>query len=377
MADLKDPEETEFIHKLAMKFLPALTADAVREMEQHGFTPSDLFGDNFKEILIHLPGLRRVAGEYSLTKALQKAAEEDLFLKRHGIRFVYLGDDDYPPLLREIPDAPIGLFVLGTADMTGTENLAMVGTRRCTQYGIDFCRNLTSELATILPGVTIVSGLAHGIDTAAHSGAISAGLKTWAVVAHGLDMIYPAANRELASTIIKKGGAIITEYPSGERIFRNNFLQRNRIVAGLCPTTIVVESEVKGGAMSTANTAFSYSREVVAVPGRYTDRASGGCNKLIHDNKATIYESAQRIVSLSGWQPAGTEETESRPLFPELDGPEKIIYELMAKENTEPMTVDRLVQQTGLKAHQLLAALTELEFSGLVSRLPGSRYTLQ
>lgn len=225
------------------------------------------------------------------------------FVNCHNIRTLFLTDSCYPPLLSEAVDAPVLLFVLGNADLSATPAVSLVGTRRCTAYGTNFCKQFVTELAPQFPGADIISGLAYGIDAAAHTAALENNLQTVAVVAHGLDMIYPAAHRDLASRIIASGGAVVSEYPTGVKPLQGNFLKRNRIVAGLSELTIVAESEVRGGAMSTANLAFSYSREVMALPGRASDISSSGCNLLISREKARIYISMPETIKLMGWKP--------------------------------------------------------------------------
>ena len=371
--------EGEYRSRLALMFLDCITAESVWTLEEYGVSAEELLDPERGPLPHPLDVFDRHISRADRIGALEKADQEIRFMERHDVRFLSLLSSEYPPLLREIPDAPVGLFVLGEDDLSVIRNLAIVGTRKCTQYGLQFCNQFVEGLSEQIPDTRIVSGLAYGIDTGGHDAALSCGLKTWAVVAHGLDTIYPAANRDLAARIVRSGGLIITEYPSGTRIFRNNFLHRNRIVAGLCPATLVVESEIKGGAMSTANTAFSYSREVFALPGRYTDLCSEGCNHLIASEKASIYTGVKALIDRLGWVSATKKQKIRLPehtLFPQLAGAEKVLYDIMQKQNTEEFTVDKLAAISSLKAYEIMAALTELEFAGLVSRLPGSRYRL-
>ncbi len=189
-------------------------------------------------------------------------------------------------------------------------------------------------------------------------------------------MIYPSAHRELARRIIRQGGAIVSEYPFDSQPYRQRFLERNRIVAALADVTVVAESDIKGGAMSTANTAFSYSRDVMALPGRVTDKLSSGCNHLIRKEKARIITGAADLVELCGWQPLDFKiDTSQRNLFPELEGEPKLIYETLKYEK-EPMQTDRLHQLTLIPIARMLALLGEMEFDGIVIRHPGSRYSI-
>lgn len=285
-------------------------------------------------------------------------------------------DDDYPTRLYAVEDAPIFIYVLGAADLVSRHIISVVGTRKPTAYGIGFSGSLVKDLATYFPDLIVVSGLAFGIDAAAHRGALEAGVTTIGVVAHGLNMIYPAAHRDLARSIIQQGGALISEYPFDSQPYRQRFLERNRIVAGISDVTVVVESDIKGGAMSTANTAFSYSRDVMALPGRISDKLSSGCNHLIRKQKAHIITSPADLIELTGWQPLDLKiDTSQRNLFPELDGDTKIIYEAL-RFSQEPLTTDRLHMLTLIPMPQLMSILGEMEFDGIIIRHPGNRYSI-
>lgn len=235
---------------------------------------------------------------------------------------------------------------------------------------------LINELAPLFPDLCIISGLAYGIDSIAHTAAIEAGRATGAVLAHGLDTLYPAAHRNLAKDILRHGGSLISEYPSGVTPYRSRFLERNRIVASMTDATLVIESEIKGGAMSTAHTAFSYNRDVFAVPGRPTDIMSSGCNHLIRKNKAHILTGVTDFIEDMNWRPSGIKmDSRQRCLFPELEGDTKLVYDCM-RFRREPMTPDAIHTATILPIPKVMAALGEMEFDGIVSRLAGNRYEL-
>ena len=297
-------------------------------------------------------------------------------ISSHNITPLFLLDEDYPERLSEVEDAPITLYKLGDADLDSQEVCAVVGTRRPSPYGVEFCNRLIEELSIYFNEALIVSGLAFGIDATAHKKALDKELPTVAVVAHGLNMIYPAEHRNLAKEIIRKGGAILSEYPFGVKPFRGNFLARNRIVAALSDVTLVIESAIKGGAMSTANFAFSYSREVMALPGRATDELSAGCNLLIRKQKASLLSSVADIIEVTDWAPLNVKVSpQQRNLFPELEGDSKKIYESL-KFQSDPVLVDKICYETGLAAAKVMAALGELEFDGIVIRHPGNRYSI-
>ena len=368
---------SENICKLATVFLEGLTSEMVQKFPELGIDAETFFTISDPELKAMIGNVKNTDfGMYKREEALARARKEWEFMERHGIKMLYIHDDDYPPRLAEIALAPKVLFVLGNTDFTTEHMISIVGTRRCTQAGMDFCRNFVEELAPLFPDLWVISGLAYGIDSIAHMAALKAGRPTGAVLAHGLDTIYPAAHRNLAKDIISQGGALISEYPAGVTPYRSRFLERNRIVASLSDAVLVVESEIKGGAMSTANTAFSYSREVFAVPGRPSDIMSSGCNHLIRKNKAHIITSATDFMEDMDWRPSGIKlEPRQRCLFPELEGDAKIIYDCIRFQR-EPMTPDAIHSATTLPIAKVMAALGELEFDGIVARLAGNRYEL-
>lgn len=354
---------------------PGVDAQVVRRMCDRGISCADFFKCGMQTLAAAL-GVR--FEEECRIKAIFRAREEIEFVTRHSIRVLFLTDDDYPFLLRETPDAPVLLYVLGTADLNSAHIFNVVGTRRCTSYGSTFADRFVTDMAAYFPDAVVVSGLAYGIDSAAHESALRNGVKTVAILAHGLHMIYPARHRDLARRILEAGGALVSEYPSGVRPFQRNFLERNRIVAGMCEFTVVVESEVRGGAMSTANQAFSYSREVVAVPGRTTDAASSGCNHLISRQKAHIYTGIPDLFSILQWKIPAIDVSANllQPnLFPELEGDSAVIYEFLRRQSGA-VSADEVHMATKLSMPALMGVLTELEFEGVIARLPGNRYEL-
>lgn len=368
-------EELEY--KIALGMLPRINASVVRRMEEIGMSLDEFFRLDILSLSDAL-GINSKSGFNGSDReiALKRARSEAKFVTRHHIKVLSLTADDYPMLLSEIPDAPVTLYMLGDTNLDPAESMSVVGTRRFTQYGLDFTKNLMDDIGAYFPEAMIVSGLAYGVDAAAHVGALDNGLPTVAVVAHGLDTIYPSSHRELAKRMLNNGGAIISEYPSAETPYRARFLERNRIVAGLTQLTVVVESPIKGGAMSTATLAFNYNRDVMAVPGRINDERSAGCNHLIRKEKAHLLTSAADIIEQMGWEPAGQKVTaKQRNLFPELTGTCKDIHEIL-KYESDPITLDALHEKLEIKISELMAALTELEFDGVITRYPGNRYAI-
>lgn len=364
------------IFRIALSMTPHVDAEVVRRMADEDISPEEFFSLDTPE----LSGRLGLNGNIRFEKmardeALFAARKESEAISGHNIRVLYLGDDDYPVRLSQIPDAPIVLYVLGDADLDSRHIMNVVGTRKPTAYGVNFAKKLVSDLAVYFDDLTVVSGLAYGIDSAAHTSALESNVTTVAVVAHGLNMIYPAAHRDLARHILHNGGAIVSEYPFGSPPYRQRFLERNRIVAGLSDVTVVVESDIRGGAMSTANTAFSYSRDVMALPGRITDKLSSGCNHLLRKEKAHLITSAPDLIELTGWKPLDLRiDTTQRNLFPELEGDAKRVLDAISQSH-DPMQIDRISHLTGIPIPTLMSVLADLEFDGIVTRHPGNRYS--
>lgn len=369
--------EKETVYKLAFSFLKKINAELLRDIFAKNISPEEFFTIPTKELINRLGiSQNHEFDKMAREEAVGMARKELNLIKPHNITPLFLFDDNYPDNLGETFDPPIILYKLGECDLETEHSLALVGTRKPSRYGMDFCDKFVDELSVYFPDAIVYSGLAYGIDSCAHKKALEKNIKTVAIVAHGLNMIYPAANRNLAKAIIHSGGAILSEYPFGTKPFKPNFLARNRIVAGISEATVVVESNIKGGAMSTANYAFIYDRDLMALPGRSTDDLSSGCNLLIRKNKAHLIECAADFIDVTGWKPldlpvAATQ----RNLFPELEGERKTIYDIL-KFCSEPVQTDQLIYKTGLSASKLLALLSELEYDGIITRHPGNRYSI-
>lgn len=366
-------ERDERLVKVALNFLPGMTPEMLKAIHETGRDYRDIFNGHGESsglyAIMHLGGAE-------VAKALERGRQELEFMDRHGIRMLFMLDDDYPSGLFEMTNPPISLFYLGEMKPECAHSLSVVGTRRCTRAGLEFCNKMVEEAAGMFTDLSIVSGLAYGIDAAAHVAALKNGVHTMAIVAHGLDMIYPAQHRNLAKEIINAGGVIVSEYPSGTRPYKGRFLERNRIVGCISRGVVVVESAIRGGAMSTANTAFSYSRDVFAVPGRPADEFSQGCNLLIMKNKAHLTTGIRDIVEELGWKPDKTQSGVTvQGLFPELDGDAQLIYNYL-RDQRKACSTDSIHLATSLSISRILSALGELEFDGIVVRLPGNRYEL-
>lgn len=330
-----------------------------------------------KELPERLPGVSAsVISALDNAEAFRRAEEELAFAEKNGIDCLTLNDPNYPSRLRECEDAPVALFFKGKGNLNSLHVVSMVGTRRATDYGRQFCADFLRDLSELCPDVMVVSGLAYGIDVHSHCAALEHGLSTVAVLAHGLDRIYPSVHRRVAIGMLETGG-LVTEFPSGTQPDRFNFVRRNRIVAGLSDATIVVESASHGGSLITAELAEGYHRDCFAVPGRVGDEYSEGCNRLIGENHATLLLSAADLVNKLGWQCAAArtpDEGIQRSLFPSLTEEEALVVRIL--EARREMHINALVVEANIPVHRMSALLFELEMKGVVKALVGGQYRL-
>jgi DNA processing protein len=317
----------------------------------------------------------RISGNLRGWRALVDLAKEEERLATAGATFVSVRDPGYPPLLRELPDAPLGLYQRG--DYTfDAPCVAIVGSRRTTLYGQATARKLGHDLAKL--GFCVVSGLARGIDSHAHEGALEAGGLTAAVLGNGIDIVYPPENLGLYRRIEERG-AVLTEFPFGRRADKQSFAMRNRIVAGMCRAVIVVESDVSGGSMITAKFAGEQGRLVFAVPGRIDQPSSAGCHQLIRDG-ATLLTSVDDVLGelnyLEGFGPAGVAPIPAKvvaaPAVAGLGADEARVLGCFA--GGAILSVDALVGLTGLASPTLSAALMMLELKRLVAKRVDGAY---
>ena len=309
---------------------------------------------------------------------MKRADFELNYMREHQIRALTLNDDDYPQRLQECADAPIVLYYRGNADLNQAKIISIVGTRQCTQYGIDLIRRFMSDLRMYCPEVLIVSGLAYGVDINAHRQALEQGYPTVAVLAHGLDQIYPYHHRDTAVQMLNHGG-LLTEFMTQTNADKPNFVRRNRIVAGLSDACIVIESKAKGGGLITAEIAQSYDRNVFAFPGAVGMSCSQGCNNLIRDNVAALISNADDFVRAMGWQDetkrkAALSDGIERNLFPDLSPEEMKIVNLL--QETNDLQLNILSVKSGVPIGQLTAMLFNLEMKGVVKPLAGGMYHL-
>ena len=316
----------------------------------------------------------RVIETLDAPQAFERAERELAFVEKNHLTCLTLQDEAYPARLRECDDAPIVLFFKGKADLNRLHVISMVGTRRATDYGKQFCADFLQDLATLCPDVLVVSGLAYGIDIHAHREALKHALPTVGVLAHGLDRIYPYQHRQTAIEMLQEGG-LLTEFLSETNPDPFNFVCRNRIVAGMADATIVVESAEKGGSLITADLAVGYGRDCFAVPGRVKDAASVGSNQLIRDNKAALISNAEDFVKAMGWESAEKKQQGvQREIFPDLSPEESKVVEVLRSRGD--LQVNALVMLTDLPFSQMSTILFQLEMKGVVRAMVGGVYRL-
>ncbi len=303
---------------------------------------------------------------------LVRAENELKFINEKNIKVTLLSDENYPIRLSQCPDAPILIYSLGDANMCNGKFVSIVGTRKCTAYGRNLTHALVRDLKAMLGDeLTIVSGLAHGIDVASHRAALEFDVPTIGVVAHGLDTIYPAANRNVAASMVKKGGAVITEYPTCTQPIAPNFLARNRIVAGLGHALVVVESASRGGALVSAGIANSYGRSVYAFPGRVGDPSSAGCNMLLKTLQAGLIDCAEDLVKAENWDIA--HKPKQKELFKDVTEEQRRVIDVLQKGTTH---IADIAIELQMNNNILSPLLIDMEMLGLIEGIAGGRYRI-
>lgn len=324
-----------------------------------------------KKSLSKIPGIGEKTVESILSQDVLSRAERELyFADKYGIRILYYLNSDYPRRLQHCYDSPMVLYCSGYTDLNVAKIIGVVGTRNVTDYGKLMTDKIISELVD--DDVLVVSGLAYGVDTCAHYASVKYGLKTAAVLAHGLHTIYPPVNRNLARKILDEGGCLLTEQISGTEPDRENFPKRNRIVAGMIDCLIVVESAAKGGALITAEIANTYDRDVFAFPGKIGDVYSEGCNKLIKENKANIMTDVEDLRYIMRWNEDKKVAAKQMRMFRDFSDDEQKVMDVFGNDSV--IYLDKIITETALSPTKIASILLSLEFDGVVTALPGKRY---
>lgn len=342
-----------------------------RRLYDHYGSAAAVFQEPVTELVRHR-GVRRTLLEKMTDLGIRElAVRETEWLRKYHIRTLFLYDEEYPCRLRECADAPLLLYAAGPLDMNTGPVLAVVGTRSATPYGKSLCSQIINGFSPLGIRPVVVSGLAFGIDITAHKAALENNFPTIAVLPTGIDTIYPATHRDTAAEITRQG-AVVSEFPSSTQGTRHNFLQRNRIIAGLADATLVVESKADGGALITAHLACDYARDVLAVPGRPADTCSAGCNELIKMNKAALVTCAEDVADILGWEkPRKNKNTLQKELFDSLDQKERLVLNGIRETGGD---INAMAESLGLPFPELSALITTLQVKGLVECMENKEY---
>ncbi len=363
-------KQDELLYQIALTMVPKVGAVLSRTLLAYCSSAKDVFKQT-KGQLLRIPGIgEKIASEITGFADMPRAEKEITFIEKHKIKALTFLDKEYPQRMRDLADAPFIIYSKGNIQLNTPRMIAVVGTRKASEYAKNITQKIVEELKPY--NVTIVSGLAYGIDAVAHKAAVKNEIPTIGVMATGLDVIYPAANKSLATSMLEMGG-ILTEYPSGVHPDMEHFPARNRIVAGMTDATIVVESAARGGSLITAEIANSYDRDVFAVPGRAGEPLSAGCNHLIKVNKAHLIETAADLAYILGWD-ENQKPVKKKQMPSGLSDTEQDIYALLKEK--EKIEIDHISMATGYTSAELSIILLEMEFKGILQTLPGKCYRL-
>jgi len=362
--------DQDLIFVLALQHIPKIGDLTAKKMIAHCGSAEAVLKEKKHNLLkIDGVGTTTVSDLYN-TSHLEEAERELQFIKQNQIKCLYFTDEDYPDKLKHCIDGPILLFQLGNVDLKKKRIISIVGTRKITTNGIAFCEKLVEDLSVYNP--VIVSGFAYGTDITAQKAAIKYNLQTIGCLAHGLNQIYPPTHKKYVIDVEKNGG-FLTDFWSSDVFDRNNFLKRNRIIAGLSEATIVIESAEKGGSLVTADIANSYNRDVFAVPGRVNDLQSSGCNNLIKYQKAHMLTNPLDVPYILNWQLEDLKKpTVQKQLFVELAEDEKRIYNYL-KEKDKQM-LDVIAIECDMPIFKAASLLLNMELKGIIRPLPGKLF---
>jgi DNA processing protein len=362
--------ENELIAILRLQNIKNIGDVIAKKLIRSCGSASAIFSEKLQNLL-KIDGI----GSYTLrglhnSEHIQAAEYEYKYIEKNNISYSYFMDADYPSYLRHCVDSPVLLFSRGNIELEGQKIISVVGTRKITSYGTSFCEQFIEDIAPLNP--VIVSGFAYGVDICIQRAAARHGLQTIGCLAHGLNQIYPKVHAKYTRDIEQNGG-FVTDFWSNSTPERENFLKRNRIIAGMAEATIVIESAEKGGSLVTADIANSYNRDVFAVPGRAGDKYSLGCNNLIKQQKAHMLTSAADLIYLLDWN---VEEKDpkiiQKQLFVELDAIEKSIYSYLQKDGKQ--LLDSIALECQIPIFKTSSTLLNMEMKGVVRPLPGKLF---
>lgn len=360
------------LHEVAIGLIPGVGCQNTKQLISYCGSAEKVFTTS-KGRLLKIPGIGEVVADAIVKQViLPKAEAEIAWAEKNKVEILFYTHPNYPERLRHFSDSPPLLFLDGNTNLNTLKTIGIVGTRQATAYGKEITEKIIEEIKLYQP--TIISGLAYGIDIHAHKAALSAKLSTIAVMASGIDIVYPSIHKEIAYKM-KENGGLLTEYRPGTKPDPSFFPARNRIVAGLCDAIIIIEAAFKGGALITAEIANSYSREVFAVPGNLGSKYNEGCNHLIKTHKAHIYTSVKDLEYILNWDIEKKEKIVPRHKISDtLEGDERTIAEMLVDK--DGMAIDELSWKTNISINKLSSVLLTMEFNGLITALPGKKFKL-
>lgn len=364
--------KANLLHNIALTLIPDVGPIMAKVLISYCGSAEAVFSASQKDLLkIPQVGPKIIQSIQNHSEAFAKAEQEITYLEKNDGKAIDFHSEAYPKRLKHFDSSPLVLYSRGKMDFNHPRTVAIIGTRKPTEQGKIHCEKLIEGLLDY--DVQIISGLAFGIDTCAHTKAVKMGIETIGVMGHGLDRMYPASNRKLAAQMIEKGG-LLTEFPIGTNPDRENFPMRNRIIASMSDVIVVVESKKRGGSIITAEFANNYNKDVFAIPGRINDPVSEGCNKLIKQHKANLLETAKDIGYIMRWDEIDKKRTIQKSLFIELDSEEQKTIDII--KSKEQITIDELNYQLKISSSALASMLLNLEFKGAIRSLPGKKYIL-
>jgi DNA processing protein len=361
------------LHRVALSLVKSLGPVSAKSLIAYLGSEEEVFRSTAAK-MTRIPGIgdKKVA-QWDFDDALRKAEKELLYIEKQEIDAIFYTDAKYPKRLKNCNDSPILLYAKGNMDLNPQHVISIVGTRNATDYGRQLCKQLIEELQQY--NILIVSGLALGIDVAAHKECLKQNIPTVGVLGHGLDRLYPSQNKATADKMLENGG-LLSEYPSGTIPDRENFPQRNRIVAGIADATVVIEAGIKGGALITAEIANSYNRDVFAFPGRLDDKYSEGCNFLIRNNKAALLTCVADLAFSLGWEKADNTKPAEQFILPlDLSANERLIFDIL-QQHQLPLAIDDLTIKANMPMSLLAMNLLNMEMQGYIRSLPGKTYKI-
>jgi DNA processing protein len=357
---------------LALHYIPGVGGHLLRQLVSYCGSAENVFKTP-KGKLLKVPGIGEVTAESIRSGKPFAAAEKELKkAEKDNVQIIFFNDKNYPARLKQVNDAPALIYVKGKIDFENPKTIAIVGTRKATDYGKERVEELVHDLVPHNP--LIISGLAYGIDIHAHKHAVRHDLQTIGVMGSGMDKIYPASHKETAMKMMEHGG-LVTEYPFGTNPDAHNFPGRNRIVAALSDAVVIVEAAVKGGALITAEIANSYNKDVFAFPGNIGQSHSEGCNNLIKTNKANLITTVKDLEYLMSWSPGVQPEKKIEFSLEGFETSEQAVLKILI-ENKNQLMIDELSWKSGISVSQLAGILLGLEFKGAVASMPGKIYKL-